>query len=164
MLSIVSQSKEIGKSSGRVRRGKAIHCILSNTVAHLRSCPPKTPKQKNKLKLRSRFSRILVQNNFKDSKSWKDDDLHYVLCKIFVPRKSSLVSISKLRDRTMSFATARTNFGSVWNASSVLYGATLGRSYLVSPQWISCWNFAWLAMASWRVWIYQLSKIYHSIL
>ena len=89
-LPIASSSKKIRKRRGRGQRGKAIRNNPCNSVGYLRSCPPRTIKQENKLKYHRRISRILGEPHFENSTSWKPNDLHCTACNTSVTSKKQL--------------------------------------------------------------------------
>ena len=90
VLSVASESKKVKKRRGRGRRGKALRNNEYNTIGYLHSCPPRTIKQVGKLKYHLRISRVLVENNFKESDSWKPKDLHCIACDTTVTSKKKL--------------------------------------------------------------------------
>ena len=90
VLSVASESKKVKKRTGRGLRGKALRNNECNTIGYLHSCPPRTIKQVDKLKYHRRISRVLVDNNFAESNSWKPNDLHCIAFDTTVTSKEQI--------------------------------------------------------------------------
>ena len=89
-ITLQDKSKKIRKICGRGKRGKQLRNNVCNTIGHLRSCPPRTIRQANKIKYHRRISRIIAQDNFEESTSWKPNDLYCIACKTSVTGKKQL--------------------------------------------------------------------------
>ena len=78
------------KNRGRGQRGKALRSNPCNSVGYLRSCPPRTIRQANKLKCHKRISRIFKNPKFEYSPDWKPNDLYCGICNTTTTGKRQL--------------------------------------------------------------------------
>ena len=84
------RKQKVKKWRNSARRRKALDIDECNNVGYLRSCPPRTIKQINKLKYHRRTLRILVEYNFEESNSWNPNNLHCIACDATVTSKKQL--------------------------------------------------------------------------
>ena len=87
-------NKKIRKIWGRGKRSKELLNNVCNKIGYLRSCPPRTIQQTNRLNYRRRISRIIGENDFEHSTSWKPNDLTCAVCNTPVTSKKKLAQIA----------------------------------------------------------------------
>ena len=94
-IAIHRNNKKIRKIRGRGKRGKELRNNIFNTIYYLRSCPPRTIQQTNRLNVHRRISRIIGETNFENSTSWKPNDLTCAVCNTPVTCKKQLAKYFK---------------------------------------------------------------------